>query len=365
MRVRSAIVVVVAVLGTLAWSAALAQTGFVQVRSEPGIQVFLDDVFAGVTNTDVGGLILMDVPAGQRRLRLVREGLVPQEATVGVVAGQVLLYEVGSFVPRVQVTQEGAEGAAELRVATGTLVVQCLPIECVVDIPSLGIAGVRKTQDRLVARGVPEGSYTGRLSVGSSDLPLAFGVCGDDTVTVFGTFVGQAPGLAVTSASNVAWPACEVAPVAPAAVENWPDPIAHYRFENSADIGEDAARGRNAETHGAAILVYGVVGKALRLDGSSVYLRRDSLVGGARLPAYTHVGWFYLDALPARPAPAAYQVFSNETSDGQFGLGIDADGVFRPFHRDGAGWLHVPGPRLEARRWYFFAVTWDGARITA
>ena len=107
-------------VGAMAW----AQTGFIQVRAQPGIQVFMDDVFVGVTNADVGGLILTDARVGQRRLRFVREGFLPQDATVSVAAGQVLLFEVGSLVPRVQASQEGDGGGAELRVQTGSLVVQ-------------------------------------------------------------------------------------------------------------------------------------------------------------------------------------------------------------------------------------------------
>jgi formylglycine-generating enzyme required for sulfatase activity len=186
----------------------LAQSGFVQVRAQPGIQVFLDDVFVGVTNADVGGLILTDVRPGARRLRFVREGFLPQDATVSVVAGQVLLYELGSLVPRVQVREEGAGGAAEMRVETGSVVVQCLPIECVVDIPALGITNRRKTQDRLVLEGVPVGVYAGRLSVGATTLPVSFGVCTDDTVSLFGTFVGSNQGVEVTSAAGFG-PACE------------------------------------------------------------------------------------------------------------------------------------------------------------
>ena len=200
---RLSLIMIVAV----ALSTALAQTGFIQVRAEPGIQVFLDEVFVGVTDADVGGLILMDVPVGQQRLRFVREGFLPQDAVVMVEAGQVLLYEVGSFVPRIEVREEGAGVAAELQVETGSVVVQCLPIECVVDVPALGLTDRRKTQDRLVLEGVPVGTYDARLSVGGTVLPVSFGVCPDDTVVLFGTFVGSDPGVRVTSELGLG-PAC-------------------------------------------------------------------------------------------------------------------------------------------------------------
>jgi formylglycine-generating enzyme required for sulfatase activity len=182
---------------------AVAQSAFIQVRAAVGIQVFVDDVFVGVTNADVGGLIVSDVRVGLRRLRFVLEGFLPQDQTVTMAAGQVLLVEVGSLVPRVQVREEGAGGAAELRVETGSVVVQCLPIECVVDVPALGITNRRKTQDRLVIEGVPVGTYAGRLTVGSVAFPVSFEVCGDDTTALFGTFVGATPGVTVTSAAGL------------------------------------------------------------------------------------------------------------------------------------------------------------------
>jgi len=188
---------------------ALANEGFIQVRAEPGIHVFVDDAFVGITNEDVGGLIVTGVTAGTRTLRFVREGFVPRDATVQVEAGRVLLYELASLAPRIELTQEGEREASQLTTDTGTIVVQCLPIECVVDAPALGIEGVRKVQDRLVARGVPTGPYDVSLSFGTTTLRTTIGVCSDDTVNLFGTFVGTTPDIDVHSETGMVWPGCE------------------------------------------------------------------------------------------------------------------------------------------------------------
>ena len=40
------------------------ETGFIQVKCAPGVQIFLDGNLKGVTNEDVGGLIIQNVKPG-------------------------------------------------------------------------------------------------------------------------------------------------------------------------------------------------------------------------------------------------------------------------------------------------------------
>jgi len=41
----------------------LAQDGYIQIESEPGVTVFLNDDLQGVTSSEFGGLIIQNVPA--------------------------------------------------------------------------------------------------------------------------------------------------------------------------------------------------------------------------------------------------------------------------------------------------------------
>ena len=44
------------------------QSGSLQIRSDPDLQVFIDDVFFGTTSQEDGGLILTTVPTGSHLL---------------------------------------------------------------------------------------------------------------------------------------------------------------------------------------------------------------------------------------------------------------------------------------------------------
>ncbi|MFM8469570.1 MAG: hypothetical protein ACKODH_06315, partial [Limisphaerales bacterium] len=53
-------------------NSALAQgTGYIQITCEPGVQVFLDGTFKGVTSKDLGGYVLSGVPAGLHLVKVV------------------------------------------------------------------------------------------------------------------------------------------------------------------------------------------------------------------------------------------------------------------------------------------------------
>ena len=79
----------------------------IQVPCEPGVKVFLDGTFKGVSNADDGGLILSGVSPGTHSIKAVREGFAPQEDRLSVKEGDMKVYTLQRFVPGVQVSQEG------------------------------------------------------------------------------------------------------------------------------------------------------------------------------------------------------------------------------------------------------------------
>ena len=60
----------------------LAQDGHIQIESEPGVNVFLNDDLKGVTSSEFGGLIIQNMPAGNHLLRFTLEGFNPQEERI-------------------------------------------------------------------------------------------------------------------------------------------------------------------------------------------------------------------------------------------------------------------------------------------
>jgi len=133
--------------------------GHIQVKCEPGVKVFLDDNFKGEAMAELGGFIIQDVAAGRHALKLVKVKYAPQTADLTVSSGQVLVYTAKAFAPKIEITDEGEEAAGSLKLETGTLIVQSLPVECTISIPSLSVNDVKKTRDKKIFRNVPTGTY--------------------------------------------------------------------------------------------------------------------------------------------------------------------------------------------------------------
>ncbi len=206
-KVQAWLSVAVALLATLA-TPALAQSavGYVQVKAAPGIQVLLDGTLQGITNADVGGLILQDVPAGRHELALVKSGFQTQKATVEVTAGQVLVYAVKPFEPKLNITQQGAQEAGSIAQQVGTLVIQTLPVDASIDIPALRQQPIKKTRDILRIANIPVGPYG---IVGTSlgkQLTQKLGVCPGTEVHLFMNFAASPPTAKVTAGRT--WPGC-------------------------------------------------------------------------------------------------------------------------------------------------------------
>ena len=124
---------------------ALAQgVGYIQIKCEPGATVFLDSKFMGNTSLELGGLILQDVPAGTHEVRIVKEGFKPQSVKIDLKVNEIYLYEVS------------------LKQKIGALLVETIPIDCIIEIPLLNIDKEHegnKTEKAWEVSSIPIGSY--------------------------------------------------------------------------------------------------------------------------------------------------------------------------------------------------------------
>lgn len=134
--------------------------GYVEVRCEPGADVYLDGVLRGVTSSSLGGLILRNVSPGTHTLKVMKSGYTPQVESIDVAPGEVLVFTVHSLRAAVQITQDGEQGTGDLEVKPGSLLVQSLPVSCTIDVPGLGLIGSEKSKDRWQADNILAGSYT-------------------------------------------------------------------------------------------------------------------------------------------------------------------------------------------------------------
>ena len=117
----------------------LAQEGYIQIESEPGVTVFLNDNLQGVTSSEFGGLIIQNVPAGNHLLRFTLDGFNPQEEQIALRPGQVYAHRVRPFVPRVRITEHGKTGDQQIGLQVGRLKIQSLPVAITITIPELEV----------------------------------------------------------------------------------------------------------------------------------------------------------------------------------------------------------------------------------
>jgi uncharacterized protein (TIGR02145 family) len=77
-----------------------AQSSNIQIVSDPGISVFLDALYKGKTNADMGGIVIDNVSVGSHTIKVLKEGFSPQEEKITVKPGEVFVYKVKPFVPK-------------------------------------------------------------------------------------------------------------------------------------------------------------------------------------------------------------------------------------------------------------------------
>lgn len=131
----------------------------IQVVCEPGVQIFLDKTFIGVTTKTTGGLIIQGIAPGQHTIRAVKPGYLPNERVLHLKAGQVLVHEINRFIPDITISEEGMTTSTIVEAAVGTLIVQSLPIDCAITISSVNVLSEEKTKDRWKIANLPTGHH--------------------------------------------------------------------------------------------------------------------------------------------------------------------------------------------------------------
>jgi len=166
-----------------------ADTGFIQVKCVPGIQILLDGNLRGVTDVDVGGLIMQNVSVGSHEVKAAKPGFQTQTFSVTVSARKISSVQVEPFVPKITISQRDKNNSAQTPLKVGTVQVRSSPVQCTVTIAVLGIKNLCKTKDRWQADGVPVGKYTIVGETGEKRLAHEIYVTEGTIVPVFFDFV--------------------------------------------------------------------------------------------------------------------------------------------------------------------------------
>jgi len=137
--------------------------GYIQIKCEPGVMVFLDDNLVGITSLEQVGLILQDVPAGSYVIKIVKEGFEPQSVKIDLKVNDIYVYEVKEFIPQLDVTQEGEADTDTIKQKVGSLLIETIPTDCIIEIPKLNINKEHygnKTKKTWEISNIPIGSYS-------------------------------------------------------------------------------------------------------------------------------------------------------------------------------------------------------------
>ncbi len=131
--------------------------GDIQVSCEPGLRVYLDGEFAGLSTAKEDGLFLMNVANGQHRLWVEKDGFLSQSFQVEILNAPIEV-KVGEFKPVPQArTEEEQPAPSEVTELVGSLVVTSAPQNCVVEIDGKAQA---KDVPQLALGGLAAGKHT-------------------------------------------------------------------------------------------------------------------------------------------------------------------------------------------------------------
>jgi len=136
--------------------------GYIQIKCEHGATVFLDKNYVGNTSSELGGLILQDVPVGSHVIKIVKEGFEPQSVKIDLKVNEIYVYEVKEFIPQLDVKQEGETDTDTIKQRVGSLLIETIPIDCIIEIPKLNINKEHygnKTKKTWEISNIPIGNY--------------------------------------------------------------------------------------------------------------------------------------------------------------------------------------------------------------
>jgi hypothetical protein len=124
--------------------------GDIQVLCEPGLRVYLDGDFVGVSTAKEDGRYLTGVTEGQHRLWVEKDGFLSQSFAVEIHKVPIEV-KVGEFAPVPQAPPDQEPAPAEVIEAVGSLMILSAPQNCVVEVdgtphtkdaPQLSLAGL-------------------------------------------------------------------------------------------------------------------------------------------------------------------------------------------------------------------------------
>jgi hypothetical protein len=135
--------------------ASVVGAGDIQILCEPGLRVYLDGQFVGMSTAKEDGLYLMNIKGGEHKIWIEKDGFLSQGFEVDLFDVPVEV-SVGEFSPLPQAPANDDTEKAEMTQQVGSLVVLSAPQNCIVEIDGKTES---KTTPRLLIGGLPAGDH--------------------------------------------------------------------------------------------------------------------------------------------------------------------------------------------------------------
>lgn len=149
---------ILAVLALLCISLYSQEKSYIQVNAESGIAIYINDQFVAETSSELNGLLIDDLSPGVYKIKVEKPGFASREEKITLKKGEVMIFNVNLNVPDVSISEYGNKVDCSLKLKTGTLLIQSVPVNITIKIPWLKLI-TTKSDDSWMADDLAVGVY--------------------------------------------------------------------------------------------------------------------------------------------------------------------------------------------------------------
>ncbi len=149
---------ILAVLALLCLPLYSQEKSYLQVNAESGIAIYINDQFVAETSSELNGLLIDDLSPGVYKIKVEKPGFASREEKITLKKGEVIIFNVNLTVPDVSISEYGNKVDCSLKLKTGTLLIQSVPVDITIKIPWLKLT-TTKSDDSWMADDLAVGVY--------------------------------------------------------------------------------------------------------------------------------------------------------------------------------------------------------------
>ncbi|MDZ4757802.1 MAG: PEGA domain-containing protein [Bacteroidota bacterium] len=169
-------------------SNSFGQTGYIEVQSEPGLSVYLNNVYKGKTTVELSGYIIQKVTPGKNIIRVEKDGYQSYEDNITVKAGEVFVYVVKPLTKEiVDIIEKEKEFISKNKVESqkGKLIIQSLPSKIYITIPQIENVNDYLKAGEWEMPNIPVGKYDITFTFNETVITKTFEISKNETTNIF------------------------------------------------------------------------------------------------------------------------------------------------------------------------------------